>query len=154
MAFYNTIRLSGEDLSRAQAKEMKQRQLVMALFRFNPDKRFSPSQIYTLFKAKYGHKSPITSWRRTLTDLTGEGLLIKGDLKQQVLGPNGRPEHTWSYNAEADTKALESFFSDLQEGRLEEREKCSPVSPQPEKVYRCSTPPAPRGFIQQELFAY
>jgi hypothetical protein len=71
-----------------------------------------------------------------------------------VISPYGEKEYTWAYNEAGDTKALESFFSDLQEGRLEEREKCDPVSPRPEKVYRCSAPPAPRGFIQTELFAY
>jgi hypothetical protein len=158
MAFYNTIRLSGSELSRAQAREMNQRQLVLALFRFNPDKRFSPSQIYTLFRARYGNQSPITSWRRTLTDLTSEGLLIKGTVAQQVLGPNGRPEHTWAYNEAGDTRALEGFMEDLQEWRLENREKCSEVSPQATlsspSEYTGKRDAAPAKFIQQALFAY
>jgi hypothetical protein len=138
MSFYNTINLSGQDLSRAQAKAMTQKQLVAALFRLNPDKRFSPSQVYTLFKAKYGLRNPITSWRRCFSNLTDEGVLIKGDRLQMILGPEGKPEHTWAYSEAGDTNALQTFFNKLQSGEIEG----GPY-----------VPPTPKQFVQKELFA-
>jgi hypothetical protein len=148
MAFYNTINLSGPALERAQAKTLKQKQLVAALFRNNPTTRFSASQIHTLFRAKYGRKDPITSWRRTLTDLTSDGVLIKGSIKQQVLGPNGSPENTWVYNEAGDTKALQSFLDDLQSGKLEDRPTVSQHPSAAPIPMHCE----PKGFVQLQMF--
>lgn len=152
-SFFNTVDLSGEYLSKANARAATQENLVAAIFRQNPTKRFSPSQLQKLISAKYGRNAPITSWRRSLTNLTDRGTLTKCGKADQVPGPFGLPENVWKYNEAGDTRALETFMEDLQEGRLENREKCSEVSPQPEATIRTDSP-APKGFVQQALFAY
>jgi hypothetical protein len=153
-SFFNTINLEGPALEKATARAATQEALVAAIFRNNPTRKFSPSQLQKLISAKYGRTAPITSWRRSLTNLTDRGTLTKCPKSDQVPGPFGLPENVWVYNEAGDTKALEGFMEDLQEGRLEGKEKCSEVSPQAEKATRQVTPPTPKGFIQQALFAY
>lgn len=154
MAFYNTIRLNSPELEKKEARAASQENFVKALFRSNPDRKISPSQVQTIAASKYGRHVLLTSWRRAFSDLTKAGILVKCGKDDQVVGPHGEKEHTWRYNEAADTKALESFFSDLQEGKLENREKCSEVSPRAYTGNRNAAPPAPRMFVQQELFAY
>jgi hypothetical protein len=157
-SFFNTINLEGPALEKATARAAYQNDLIIAIFRQNPSRRFSPSQMQKIISAKYGRHLIITSVRRSMTTLTDRGSLTKGDDAQRIAGPNGVPENTWAYNEAGDTKALEGFLEDLQEGRLENREKCDPVSsnvsPQTEKATRQAAPPTPKGFIQQALFAY
>lgn len=147
-SFFNTINLEGPALEKATARAAYQNDIIIAIFRANPTRRFSPSQMQKIIAAKYGRHLLIGSVRRSMTTLAGRGSLTKGDDSQRIAGPSGVPENTWAYNEAGDTKALESFFSDLQEGKLEGREKCSDVSPRP------TPPPTPKGFIQQALFAY
>jgi hypothetical protein len=162
-SFFNTINLDGTGLTKAEARAAYQNVLIAAIFRANPEKRISPYQMQKILSARYGRNLLITSVRRSMTTLTDKGTLQKCGKEHQVISPYGEKEYTWAYNESGDTKALESFFSDLQEGKLEEREKCSvpeqglpPTTrnASPQTVHRCSAPPAPRGFIQQALFAY
>jgi hypothetical protein len=152
-SFFNTINLDGTGLTKAEARAAYQNVLIAAIFRANPEKRISPYQMQKILSARYGRNLLITSVRRSMTTLTDKGTLQKCGKEHQVISPYGEKEYTWAYNEGGDTKALESFFSDLQEGRLETREKCDPVSPQPEVTIRTDSP-APKGFIQQALFAY
>jgi hypothetical protein len=126
--------------------------LIAAIFRANPEKRISPYQMQKILSARYGRNLLITSVRRSMTTLTDKGTLTKCGKEHQVISPYGEKEYTWAYNESGDTKALESFFSDLQEGRLESREKCDPVASNVSP--RSTPPPTPKGFIQQALFAY
>lgn len=91
--WYNTINFSGEDLKRENAKAKKQEELILALFKANPDKKLSPSQVHTIVGRKYQIYPPITSIRRALTNLTGRLELIKTD--EMIPGLYHLPEHTW-----------------------------------------------------------
>jgi hypothetical protein len=157
-SFFNTINLEGPALEKATARAAYQNDLIIAIFRQNPNRRFSPSQMQKIISAKYGRHLIITSVRRSMTTLTDRGSLTKGDDAQRIAGPNGVPENTWAYNEAGDTKALEGFLEDLQEGRLENREKCSEVSPQAALSspyeYTGKRDATPAKFIQQALFAY
>jgi hypothetical protein len=143
-SFFNTIRLNSDELEKAHARAASQEQLVAAIFRANPGRKISPSQIQTLIGAKYGRHCPLTSWRRAFSNLTADGVLTKCPTSDRIPGQYGLPEHTWQYNEAGDVKALETFMTDLQADRLEARPKVSPA-PQP---MHC----APAGFVQLQMF--
>jgi hypothetical protein len=151
--FFNTISIDGTGLTKAEARAAYQNVLIAAIFRANPEKRISPYQMQKILASRYGRNLLITSVRRSMTTLADRGTLTKCGKEHQVISPYGEKEYTWAYNEAGDTKALEGFLEDLQEGRLESREKCSEVSPQPEATIRTDSP-APKMFIQQALFAY
>lgn len=92
-SWYNTINFSGEDLKRENAKAAKQEDLILHLFKANPDKRLSPTQVHQIMARKYQIYPPITSIRRALTNLTGRLELIKTD--EMIPGSYHLPEHTW-----------------------------------------------------------
>lgn len=92
-SWYNTINFSGEDLKRENAKAAKQEELILHLFKANPDKNLSPTQVHQIMARKYQIYPPITSIRRALTNLTGRLELIKTD--EMIPGTYHLPEHTW-----------------------------------------------------------
>jgi hypothetical protein len=91
--FFNTINFEGEGLKREDAKCAKQEELILSLFKANPNKLLSPSQVHAIVGKKYQIYPPITSIRRALTNLTGRLELIKTD--EMVPGLYHLPEHTW-----------------------------------------------------------
>ncbi len=94
--FYNTISLAGEKLVVANVKAMYQADLILEIYKANPDKLISPSQILYIVKRKYGLHWPITSCRRAITDLSGDKY-SKALTKTSVMvtGDYGQPEHQW-----------------------------------------------------------
>jgi len=100
--FYNTISFSGDDLKKENAKAKKQEDLILALFKANPSKNLSPSQVHTILCRKYNIYPPITSIRRALTNLTGRLELIKTD--ETVPGMYHLPERTWKLATTTITK--------------------------------------------------
>ena len=88
--FYNTTGESGEQLEMFKGKAKTQDQIVLRFFKSNPKINYSPSQVWRLV---FQEKTPLTSVRRSMTNLTGEGLLCQADEKRQ--GIYGRPEKTW-----------------------------------------------------------
>ncbi len=96
--FYNTINLTGEDLKMENAKAKAQGDLILAIFKANPSRLFSPSQLHHVFNKRYFLHPPITSIRRALTNLTKDGILEKTDNK--IKGEYHLPEHTWKLATE------------------------------------------------------
>jgi predicted ArsR family transcriptional regulator len=86
MGYYNTTNETGADLSVSVEKNEKQEAVVLRLFQSVGE--WQPSHIYEALKVY-----PITSIRRTLTDLTARGYLIKSDVKKK--GMYGKSEHVW-----------------------------------------------------------
>lgn len=89
--FYNTIQLSGNELREAVASAKDQDRAVLLIFE-NTNRSFSPSEILRLIE-KTGKKPPITSIRRSITNLTKEGKLIK--LEEYTQGLYNKREHKW-----------------------------------------------------------
>src|SRR5689334_7080437 len=85
--FYQTTRLTPDELNAAIASARFQDEAILALFR-----RFeslTPSRAWTLYKAATGkHETPLTSVRRAISTLTDDGFLRKTD--EQKLGPLGK----------------------------------------------------------------
>jgi len=95
MGFFNTNKESGNTLRNSKAKVVTQDEQVMAVFESsyqygtgycNADDVLSISKM----------KCPITSIRRSLTNLTNEGKLIKTD--RMKMGGYGKMTHLYTLN--------------------------------------------------------
>lgn len=95
--FYNTIDLTGPELEKAKADTLKQEELISAIYKRNPGKAISPSQILEITGKYYGLNWPLTSIRRAITNLTENTALIK--LPGMIDGIYGKPEHVWRFNS-------------------------------------------------------
>jgi hypothetical protein len=73
-SFFNTIGLTGKELEKSEQKASTQDELVYQFFKNNPNKLFTPLSVH---KQLFGSKVPETSSRRSITRLTGKGLLVK-----------------------------------------------------------------------------
>ena len=85
--YYNTTNETGDTLQDYRAKTQTQDEVVMNLFLDGYD--YSPSQV----QQRVLPNAPITSVRRSITNLTAEGRLTKTG--RQVQGLYGRPEYCW-----------------------------------------------------------
>ena len=88
--FYNTTKESGGILETFKSKASAQDDIILSLFNKNPKRLFSP---YDVWKLKFTENTPLTSIRRSITNLTNRGILIKTD--QKVQGNYGRPTYLW-----------------------------------------------------------
>ena len=89
MPHYNTTKESGQLLDLFSQLSLAQDEEVMSLMWFL--RRASPSQVWD----RYGRdRCPVTSIRRSMTDLTKEGRLVK--TPEKITGAYGRPEHVWT----------------------------------------------------------
>lgn len=100
--WFNTINLEGEDLKRENANAKAIEVVIEAIFKANPDKELSPSQLLSILGKKYFRHPPITSVRRGLTNLSNKAKyekqnkiapLVKTDTK--VPGLYHLNEHCW-----------------------------------------------------------
>lgn len=94
--FFNTINLEGKELERANARAAAQESLITAIFKANPGKKLSPSQIHTLMQVKYDLHPPITSIRRGMTNLTKDKHMnVLTKLDEKIESPFASWEHFW-----------------------------------------------------------
>ncbi len=94
MTHYNTTNETGETLKTFETQAKTQQIAVLAVYLFHKTS-LRPSVVHRII---YGngldfYKTPITSTRRAITNLTNEGKLIKTDKK--AIGLYGRPEYYW-----------------------------------------------------------
>ena len=87
--YYNTTNQKGTTLKDSVSKTEKQEVKVLRFFKENPKAYLSPCQVHKML----GINCPITSIRRTITDLTGLGELEKTDIMHE--GVYGKKVHTW-----------------------------------------------------------
>jgi len=92
VAFHNTIDEAGAELARSIATAKGQDAAVLAIFA-RTDRPLSPSQVW-LDGWKAGNGWLLTSVRRSMSNLTERGLLVRND--ELVPGRFGKREHTWS----------------------------------------------------------
>lgn len=94
-AYYQTTPLTRDELNAAFAAAAEQDELVLACYRHADSigsPLLSPSQVHAV-GVKRGNKWPPTSVRRSISNLTAAGVLVKTELCR--MGPLGRPEHLW-----------------------------------------------------------
>jgi len=87
-AYYNTNNEKGDVLKKSKAKVSRQERMILAMFQ-SVGGRHAPHHVL----AQFGHKYPITSIRRALTNLADAGLLEKTD--HMTMGNYGKMVHTW-----------------------------------------------------------
>jgi hypothetical protein len=93
-SFHNTISLKGEELVIAAAQARTQEERILAFFRSRPGRVFTPEDLLAIMPLR----TPITSVRRAMTNLTRDGLLAKVPLEQRrVRGKLGKPVHSWRF---------------------------------------------------------
>lgn len=92
--YYNTTGETGEALRRFREKASGQDVRVMDLFIQKHDALMTPCDVW----AELGRQDVLTSIRRSITNLTREGYLIKTSAKTK--GIFGRPCFLWKLNPE------------------------------------------------------
>jgi hypothetical protein len=90
-AYFNTTHLHGAELDEARRSARGQDVLVLALFR-GAQGPLAPSEAWRQAR-EAGSDLLLTSVRRSINTLTGEGLLVKREGTRP--GPYGRPERLW-----------------------------------------------------------
>jgi len=88
MKYFNTTRQKGEQLKVAWDKTKSQDDKVMEYF--HEHGKGTPSEVWIHFRDS---NVPITSIRRSITNLTNYNYLSKTDNKKE--GIYGRPEYVW-----------------------------------------------------------
>lgn len=89
--YYNTTNLSGSDLDKATKGCESQDDKILAYFRQYPHDYFTPFQVLSaLFLCNC---VPITSVRRSISNLTDAGLLEKTDVKRTEI--YGKANYCW-----------------------------------------------------------
>ncbi|MAE87959.1 MAG: hypothetical protein CMB80_34810 [Flammeovirgaceae bacterium] len=91
LTFFNTTNESGETL-RNYREAARSQDTKIAEYFADMNMPMSPSQV----NAAVLKDSPLTSIRRSITNLTQRGVLRKTETK--VDGPYGRPEYLWELN--------------------------------------------------------
>ena len=89
MSYYNTTNEEGKQVKLFNEKNETQDEVVIGIFQIQK-RMLSPSDVWKLYPLV---DVPLTSIRRTISDLTKEGLLIKTPHKKD--GIYGRPEYFW-----------------------------------------------------------
>ena len=95
MSYYNTTGQKGEQLKVSWKKTKSQDDKVMEYF--NIHGKATPSEVWIHFN-KSENNVPITSIRRSITNLTSANMLSKTDNKRE--GVYGRPEYIWIKHSE------------------------------------------------------
>lgn len=90
ISYHNTVPISGPELKEANENASNQEYEVLELFKRL--KTATPWQIEARLNAG-GKKWPITSVRRSITNLTGQSKLRKTG--QKKVGPFGHIENVW-----------------------------------------------------------
>jgi Fe2+ or Zn2+ uptake regulation protein len=90
--YFNTTGASGAELAQHTAAASKQSERVVSLFREQRPRSLSPSEVHRLLGGdrQFG---PLTSVRRSITDLTTLGVLER--TTDKVRGPFGHREYLW-----------------------------------------------------------
>ena len=88
--FYNTTNETNPELSEYRAKAMKQDDVILELFKIGYASGHTPSEVMQTVLPNV----PITSVRRSITNLTDAKKLVKTEYKRK--GLYGRNEHVWT----------------------------------------------------------
>jgi len=89
--YHNTTNLSGAELKKAQKRALTQNEAIYLLFT-QRSRDFIPSEVLFILEEKLNYP-PLTSIRRSISNLTRFGLLIKTEIKRN--GQYGRKEYAW-----------------------------------------------------------
>tara|TARA_R100000458_G_C8272095_1_gene246911 strand:+ start:2219 stop:2512 length:294 start_codon:yes stop_codon:yes gene_type:complete len=95
MTFYNTTHQEGEELKNSWIETANQDEMILLLFARNQDMTFTPFDIQNILKHDYDKDYPITSIRRSISNLTEIEALKKTSTKRK--GKYGKVNYCWKY---------------------------------------------------------
>jgi hypothetical protein len=87
--YFNTNNETGETLNQSRSRALSQEDVIYRFFMDNPREELTAFEV----KAKLRMRSPITSIRRAITELTSKGRLEKLDKMKK--GEYGKNCHCW-----------------------------------------------------------
>ena len=93
--YYNTNKESSSTLKRSKKRAETQEEIILDLFKRNPNFHMTPFDIQEALSMLYDMNAPITSVRRAITDLTTEEKLVKTDIMKK--GKYGKEVHCWKF---------------------------------------------------------
>jgi len=96
-AFHNTLHLSQPELSLFEEKAIKQDDQILSIYKDREGKWYTPYEIQSILKGKTGKDIPITSCRRSISNLCKAGELLKS-CKAVGMGIYGVKNHLWTFN--------------------------------------------------------
>lgn len=89
MTYYNTNKESGETLILSQVKASNQDDVILLYFKNHPRELFTPDEIHD----KTGLSCPVTSIRRSMSNLSTAGKIVKTDTMRE--GKYGKNTHCY-----------------------------------------------------------
>lgn len=89
--FYNTIGLTGRDLFKSEEKAKRQEDIILQVFAEDGEE-MTPFEVSRELETQ-GYEYPITSIRRSITNLTKSGKLEKTLVRRN--GVYGQKNYTW-----------------------------------------------------------
>lgn len=95
--YWPTTPLTREEAIGALHVAKLQDEAVLAIFRRLHGQALTPSQVHRIGVEHGGRQWLITSVRRSITNLTDDGVLQRLDALRR--GPHGKPEHVWTLTA-------------------------------------------------------
>ncbi len=90
-SYYNTTYVQGEGLKKNIRQANSQTEKILEFFKKNPDREFTPFDIE--YNQVLDDNTPITSIRRSITNLEKDGKLEKTPIQRE--GAYGRPNYCW-----------------------------------------------------------
>jgi hypothetical protein len=93
--YYNTTNEKGSLLQTNMKQANNQEQLTLAVFQTYPNDNLSAYDVWQFLidNESINEQTPLTSIRRSITDLTNRNRIVKTD--KRVLGNAGRRTYTW-----------------------------------------------------------
>ena len=100
--FHNTLDLPESELKAKQLKAGSQNSIVYAYFYSHPYLAYTPIEVWKFLinRGLISSRTPVTSIRRAMTDLTKLGLLEK--TKEKRAGEYGTDNFTWKLSIKSD----------------------------------------------------
>ena len=90
MSYYNTTNLQGVELIKADFLAVAQERMILEFYKLKIDANYTPFEVWHLLFSK---KTPITSIRRAITDLTEKDYLVKTGIQRK--GDYGKLCYAW-----------------------------------------------------------
>lgn len=97
LIFHDTVPLPEEELGMAREKAFMQRRMVLDFFRQRFSMNFTPTEVWEFLNGHVTSTILLTSVRRSITDLTKEGRLVKCDWSESRPGKYGKLNRVWRY---------------------------------------------------------
>jgi hypothetical protein len=94
LIFHDTVPIPEEQLPQARETAAKQKGIILDVFRERFSMSFTPVEVHNIIN----ETMLLTSVRRSITDLTKEGRLIKCQWSESKPGAYGKPNRVWTYN--------------------------------------------------------